>query len=55
MGVRPLNLDQWLLVDEDRAADLNEIGALIDNHRDEIIYCEPSAVTACQELAVEVV
>ena len=55
MGVRPLNLDQWLLVDEDRVADLNEIGALIDNHRDEIIYCEPSAVAACQELGAEVV
>ena len=55
MGVRPLNLDQWLLVDEDRVADLNEIGALIDNCRDEIIYCEPSAVAACQELAAEVV
>ena len=47
MGVRPLNLDQWLLVDENRDAELNEIGAIVDRHRDEIVYCEPDATPAC--------
>ena len=55
MGVRPLNLDQWLLVDENRDAELNEIGAIVDRHRDEIVYCEPDATPACEELAAEVV
>ena len=51
MGVRPLRLEQWLLVDADRDADLNDINAIIDRHRDEIIYCEPTAAAACKELA----
>ncbi|MCS5687991.1 MAG: DUF3445 domain-containing protein [Acidimicrobiales bacterium] len=55
MGVRPLRLEQWLLVDADRDADLNEINAIIDRHRDEIIYCEPTAAAACKELATLVI
>ena len=54
MGVKPLNLANWLLLDEERSSDLEEIGQLIDRCRDDIIYCEPSAVQSCEELAEEV-
>ena len=54
MGVKPLNLEQWLLVDQERDTDLEEIGQLIDAHRDEIIYCQPNAIQVCEELATEV-
>ena len=54
MGVTPLNLEQWLLVDQERDTDLEEIGQLIDAHRDAIIYCEPSAYEGCDELSIEV-
>ena len=54
MGVKPLNLEQWLLVDQERDTDLEEIGQLIDAHRDEIIYCEPSSYEGCDELSIEV-
>jgi hypothetical protein len=54
MGVKPLDLDKWLLVDHERDADLEEIGRLIDDHRDEIIYFEPSALPGCEELSNEV-
>ena len=54
MGGKPLDLAQWLLVDQERDTDLAEIGQLIDAHRDEIIYCEPSAYEGCDELSIEV-
>tara|TARA_Y100001970_G_scaffold164592_1_gene201132 strand:- start:5416 stop:6309 length:894 start_codon:yes stop_codon:yes gene_type:complete len=54
MGVKPLELANWLLLDEQRSNELEEIGQLIDRYRDNIIYCEPSATQACEELAAEV-
>ncbi|MBM45524.1 MAG: hypothetical protein CL458_04620 [Acidimicrobiaceae bacterium] len=54
MGVKPLDNNNWLLVDQYRDADLKEIGRLIDTQRDEIIYSEPSAQAGCEELSGEV-
>ena len=54
MGVKPLELNDWLLVDDQRTADLEEIGRLIDSHREETIYCQSSALKGCEELATEV-
>ena len=54
MGVKPLDLANWLLLDEQRSTELEEIGQLIDRYRDEIIYCQPNAIQVCEELATEV-
>ena len=54
MGVKPLELANWLLLDEQRARELEEIGQLIDRYRDDIIYCESNAIPVCEELATEV-
>lgn len=54
MGVKPLELANWLLLDEQRARELEEIGQLIDRYRDDIIYCEQNAIPVCEELAAEV-
>jgi len=54
MGVKPLDLANWLLLDEQRSTELEEIGQLIDRYRDDIIYCQPNAIQACDELATEV-
>jgi len=54
MGVKPLDDDKWLLVDQYRDADLEEIGRLIDSQREEIIYSEPSSYPGCEELSNEV-
>ena len=47
MGVKPLELANWLLLDEQRARELEEIGLLIDRYRDDIIYCESNAIPVC--------
>ena len=54
MGVKPLDLANWLLLDEQRSSELEEIGQLIDRYRDDIIYCQPNAIQVCEELATEV-
>ena len=54
MGVRPLNLNNWLIVDDERAADLHEIRNLIDSRRNQVVYSEPDAASACQELFEEI-
>ena len=54
MGVKPLDLANWLLLDEQRSTELEEIGQLIDRYRDDIIYCQPNAIQVCEELATEV-
>ena len=37
MGVKPLDLANWLLLDEQRSTELEEIGQLDDRYRDDII------------------
>ena len=54
MGVKPLDLANWLLLDKQRSSELEEIGQLIDRYRDDIIYCQPNAIQVCEELATEV-
>ena len=54
MGVRPLNLNNWLIVDDERGADLHEIRNLIDSRRNQVVYSEPDAASACQELFEEI-
>ena len=54
MGVKPLNLNNWLIVDDERGADLHEIRNLIDSHRNQVVYSEPDAASACQELFEEI-
>ena len=54
MGVKPLDLANWLLLDEQLSSELEEIGQLIDRYRDDIIYCQTNAIQVCEELATEV-
>ena len=50
MGVRPLELDKWLIKDARFEVDLAELILQLVERRDEIIYCESGSEGACAEI-----
>ena len=50
MGVRPLELDKWLIKDTRFEVDLAELRLQLAKRRDEIIYCEEGSEGACAEI-----
>jgi hypothetical protein len=50
MGVRPLELDKWLVRDARFEADLAELRLQLAERRAEIIYCEKGSEIACAEI-----
>ena len=50
MGVRPLELDKWLIKDGRFEVDLAELRLQLSKRRTEIIYCEKGSETACAEI-----
>ena len=50
MGVRPLDLNKWLVKDARFEADLAELRLQLAERRAEIIYCEKGSEIACAEI-----
>lgn len=50
MGVRPLDLNKWLVKDAHFEADLAELRLQLAERRAEIIYCEKGSEIACAEI-----
>ncbi len=54
MGLRPLDLDQWLELDDRRDDELALKASLLANHRDEVVALQPEGADASLELLEEV-
>jgi hypothetical protein len=54
MGLRPLDLSQWLELDEYRDEELALKTSLLADHRDEVVALQPEGDDASQELLEEI-